>query len=325
MGILLLRALEKHTACEWVRLYIRRWLTAPLQLAFPGMSDAELVEAASEQKDLFAAAGFAPGFVTRALATPNKDMWRPSSDELFRAGAITAVSHGNNFAASGYGGNVTREEMAAMLTKVLPALGTMKERLPTDYASIIDGFYDSYVSGLTETEIFAAARSKLLLVLALHPSPVATSATMSAPARAAAMPATPQAAKPNFFADLVPPSADPAPLGSPTASAAKMSPSLWGQLDGLLQEQYKRCWSFVGLGGRQKYVPEIHVQYTQDGSLIGRPVLLNPPSDPNLRNLEESAMRAVRRCDPLRIPAQYQPYYDQWKGRIVRFDPEEML
>ena len=26
---LLLRALEKHTACEWVRLYIRRWLTAP--------------------------------------------------------------------------------------------------------------------------------------------------------------------------------------------------------------------------------------------------------------------------------------------------------
>jgi RNA-directed DNA polymerase len=30
---LLLRALEKHTACEWVRLYIGRWLTAPLQQA----------------------------------------------------------------------------------------------------------------------------------------------------------------------------------------------------------------------------------------------------------------------------------------------------
>jgi colicin import membrane protein len=116
-----------------------------------------------------------------------------------------------------------------------------------------------------------------------------------------------------------------ASLGSPTASAAKMSPSLWDQLDGLLQEQYKRCWTFAGLGGQQKYVPEIHVQYTPDGSLIGQPVLLNPPSDPNLRNLAESAVRAVRRCDPLRIPAQYQPYYDQWKGRIVRFDPEEML
>ncbi|WGJ15693.1 cell envelope biogenesis protein TolA [Methylocapsa sp. D3K7] len=116
-----------------------------------------------------------------------------------------------------------------------------------------------------------------------------------------------------------------ASLGSPTASAAKMSPSLWDQLDGLLQEQYKRCWAYAGLGGQQKYIPEIHVQYTPEGSLVGQPMLLNPPSDPNLRGLAESAIRAVRRCDPLRIPAQYQPYYDQWKGRIVRFDPEEML
>jgi RNA-directed DNA polymerase len=36
---LLLRALEKHSDCEWVRLYVRRWLTAPLQLA-----DGTLVE-----------------------------------------------------------------------------------------------------------------------------------------------------------------------------------------------------------------------------------------------------------------------------------------
>ncbi|WP_036259290.1 cell envelope integrity/translocation protein TolA [Methylocapsa aurea] len=116
-----------------------------------------------------------------------------------------------------------------------------------------------------------------------------------------------------------------ASLGSPTANAAKMSPSLWGRLDGLLQEQYKRCWNFIGLGAQKKYVPEIHVQYAQDGALIGQPELLNPPSDPNLRNLAESAIRAVRRCDPLQIPAQYQPYYNEWKGRIVRFDPEEML
>jgi RNA-directed DNA polymerase len=30
---LLLKALDKHTDCKWVRLYIQRWLTAPLQLA----------------------------------------------------------------------------------------------------------------------------------------------------------------------------------------------------------------------------------------------------------------------------------------------------
>ena len=36
---LLMRAVEKHTECKWVRLYIERWLKAPLQLA-----DGTLVE-----------------------------------------------------------------------------------------------------------------------------------------------------------------------------------------------------------------------------------------------------------------------------------------
>ena len=57
---------------------------------------------------------------------------------------------------------------------------------------------------------------------------------------------------------------------------------------------------------------------------MGEPVLINPPSDPAMRSLAESALRAVRRCNPLRIPAQYAPYYDQWKGRVLRFDPVDM-
>jgi colicin import membrane protein len=115
-----------------------------------------------------------------------------------------------------------------------------------------------------------------------------------------------------------------AALGALTASAAKMSPSLWDQLDGLLQEQYKRCWTFIGLGGQTKYVPEIRVQFAADGSLTQPPELLNPPSDANSNALADSALRAVRRCDPLHIPARFQAYYEQWKGRVVRFDPEEM-
>ncbi|HWG07084.1 MAG TPA: cell envelope integrity protein TolA, partial [Beijerinckiaceae bacterium] len=115
-----------------------------------------------------------------------------------------------------------------------------------------------------------------------------------------------------------------ASLGSPTASATKMSPSLWGQLDGLMVEQYKRCWSYLGLNPGEEYIPEITVQFTPDGALVGQPKLRNPPSDPNMRSLAESAMRAVQRCNPLQIPAQYVPYYDQWKSRVLRFDPEEM-
>jgi hypothetical protein len=115
-----------------------------------------------------------------------------------------------------------------------------------------------------------------------------------------------------------------AALGAPNASAARMSPSMWDSLDGLMREQYKKCWSYIGLNA-QKYVAQIRVRYAQDGSLQAEPALLNPPSDPNLRNLAESAMRAVRRCNPMHIPAAYMPYYEQWKGRVVRFDPEDML
>lgn len=115
-----------------------------------------------------------------------------------------------------------------------------------------------------------------------------------------------------------------ASIGTATANAPKMSPSLWGQLDGLLQDQYKQCWSYLGLSSGQRYIPQIKVEYSADGRLVGQPALLNPPSDPSLRSLADSALRAVRRCDPLKIPAQYAPYYEQWRARILRFDPEEM-
>ncbi|MGE3245454.1 MAG: cell envelope biogenesis protein TolA [Beijerinckiaceae bacterium] len=114
-------------------------------------------------------------------------------------------------------------------------------------------------------------------------------------------------------------------LGSATASAAKMSPSLWGQLDGLMQEQYKRCWSYLGIASGTRYIPQIRVSYEPTGRLSAQPVLLNPPSDPAMQPLAESAVRAVRKCNPLRIPAQFAPYYEQWKARILRFDPEEMM
>ncbi len=114
-----------------------------------------------------------------------------------------------------------------------------------------------------------------------------------------------------------------ASLGAPNASASRMSPSLQGQLDGLMQEQYRQCWSYIGLN-TTRYIPQIKVEFAQDGSLSAQPVLLNPPGDPNLTTLSESALRAVRRCNPLKIPAQFAPYYDQWKSRILRFDPEEM-
>ena len=115
-----------------------------------------------------------------------------------------------------------------------------------------------------------------------------------------------------------------ASLGSPTSHAERMSPSMMAQLDGWLIDHYRGCWSYFGLGATQDYVPEVRVKMAQDGSLMAKPALLNPPSDPNLRSLADSAIRAVNHCDPMPIPDRYKAYYNAWRERVVRFDPKEM-
>ncbi|MFN3891600.1 MAG: cell envelope biogenesis protein TolA [Beijerinckiaceae bacterium] len=115
-----------------------------------------------------------------------------------------------------------------------------------------------------------------------------------------------------------------ASIGNPNATGQRMSPSMWGQLDGYMIEQYKRCWNYISLGPAARYIPQIEVSFTQTGGLRAEPRLRNQPSDPNLRALADSAMRAVKQCNPLRIPERFLPYYNEWKDRILRFDPDEM-
>ena len=111
--------------------------------------------------------------------------------------------------------------------------------------------------------------------------------------------------------------------GSPTANAFRIAPGLISELDALMQERYRKCWEFRG-NTATRYIPLIKVEFMVNGALANEPMLLNPPQEPDLRGLAESALRAVRRCDPLSIPAQFVPYHQDWKSRILRFDPEEM-
>ena len=99
------------------------------------------------------------------LATPNKDLWTPSIDELLQARVVTAISDGSNFAASGYGAKVNREKMASELTKYIPALKELKERFLNSYNVVIDAYYNAYLAGQTEKETIAAARAKLLPII----------------------------------------------------------------------------------------------------------------------------------------------------------------
>ena len=115
-----------------------------------------------------------------------------------------------------------------------------------------------------------------------------------------------------------------APQGLPHHDAPHMSMSMASALDAWLTESYLNCWTPPpGMPDGDTYVAQIKVVFNSDGSLSGRPVLLNPPSDRAWRAHAESAMRAVRKCDPLKVPAEYMPFFEQWKVETIHFDPRE--
>jgi hypothetical protein len=114
------------------------------------------------------------------------------------------------------------------------------------------------------------------------------------------------------------------PQGLPHHDAPRMSMSLASALDAWLTESYLNCWTPPpSMPDGDTYVAEIKVVFNPDGSLSGRPVLLNPPADRAWRAHAESAMRAIKKCDPLKVPAQYMPYFEEWKIETIHFDPRE--
>ena len=105
-----------------------------------------------------------------------------------------------------------------------------------------------------------------------------------------------------------------------------MSPSLSSSLDAWFTDAYLSCWSPPPTKPEgERYVADVRVIFNPDGSLSGQPLLVNPPHDPAWRAHAESAVRAVLKCNPLHVPPQYAPYFEQWKSKTIHFDPQDAL
>ncbi len=118
-----------------------------------------------------------------------------------------------------------------------------------------------------------------------------------------------------------------ASLGTERGSSQKLSPSLRSQLIGIIQDQLLKCWNVpIGLANAKgAVVPAVRMRLNTDGSLIGAPGVINTSSDPLFRVAADSALTATRRCAPLRIPAQFAAYYDDWRDVVVNFDARDVL
>jgi hypothetical protein len=96
------------------------------------------------------------------------------------------------------------------------------------------------------------------------------------------------------------------------------------ELDALKQQLY-RCWN-VPLGVRDPagLVVLIRVTMRPDREVITTEILdrSGRMGEPYYRAMAESAVRAVRKCSPLRLPV---GKYEQWKSFTFRFDPREMV
>jgi len=94
-----------------------------------------------------------------------------------------------------------------------------------------------------------------------------------------------------------------------------------------LRAQIFGCWTVpLGLPYEDDLLVRIKLELKQDGTIRRSEILdherMNRPGQKFYKILAESALRAVRICQPLRVP---QTGYEKWKNIQLNFNPTEML
>ncbi len=141
----------------------------------------------------------------------------------------------------------------------------------------------------------------------------ASKSAQSAPQSVAALPSPPAAA----------PQAPIAPPLPPPAPELRMTNAQEADFDSWIVKTYLGCWNPPPQpADADPYVAYVRVAFKRDGSLAKAPKLVNPPADPALKPQAKSVLQAVHACNPLPVPAQYRPFYEQWKSKTIHFNPQ---
>mgnify|MGYP001169470297 CR=1 FL=1 len=94
-----------------------------------------------------------------------------------------------------------------------------------------------------------------------------------------------------------------------------------------LKAQIFGCWSIpLGLPYNKNLLVRIKLRLKPDGTVLRSEILdharMNRPGQEFYKVLAESALRAIRLCQPLRVPP---TGYERWKDLQLNFDASEML
>lgn len=102
-----------------------------------------------------------------------------------------------------------------------------------------------------------------------------------------------------------------------------MTPVEVAEFDAWMIKTYLGCWKPAAQPTEaDPYVAKVRLAFKPDGALSKPPKLVNPPSDPAMKPQAKSVLQAVRMCNPLSVPAQYRPFYEQWRTKTIHFDPQ---
>ena len=94
-----------------------------------------------------------------------------------------------------------------------------------------------------------------------------------------------------------------------------------------LKAQIFGCWNIpLGIPYQEDLLVRIKLRLKPDGTVLRTEILdharMNMPGQGFYKVLAESVLRAIKICQPLRVPP---TGYENWKDMLLNFNPAEML
>jgi colicin import membrane protein len=112
--------------------------------------------------------------------------------------------------------------------------------------------------------------------------------------------------------------------GTATGNDTVLSVREQDLLRGMLRTQIARCWRLPGAGGgTETPIVTLRWKMRKDGTLEADPRVEKPASGPLAALATESALRAVKGCQPYDLPPDL--FESGWQEIIWEFDPTDML
>ena len=111
--------------------------------------------------------------------------------------------------------------------------------------------------------------------------------------------------------------------GTSNTNSPKLSMAQRDAIGRLLKEQIQRCFAAPPGAEQASQLAVVRMELSPDGSLSAAPRVVSSSNDPAFRSFAESLRRAVLRCAPYHIPAQYAPFMEDWRILNIEADSQD--